>query len=75
MNNYIIPLFANEKNIENEKFLNIKEASVWTTNYTGKKVPSSNISYLIQYGRIRKHKKNQKDKSAYVAIIFHLKEK
>lgn len=34
--------------------LTIKEASLWATNYTGKKVTTSNISYLIQYGRIKK---------------------
>lgn len=34
--------------------LNIKEASLWATEYLGKNVTSSNISYLIQYGRIRK---------------------
>lgn len=42
-----------EKNMINS-FFTIKEASLWATNYTGKKVTSSNISYLIQYGRIKK---------------------
>ncbi|MDR2025943.1 MAG: site-specific DNA-methyltransferase [Prevotellaceae bacterium] len=37
-----------------EKLLNIKEASEWATQYLGKNVTSSNISYLIQYGRIKK---------------------
>ena len=32
----------------------IKEASVWATDYLGKTVTPSNISYLIQYGRIAK---------------------
>ena len=32
----------------------IKEASEWATQYTKKTVTTSNISYLIQYGRIRK---------------------
>lgn len=32
----------------------IKEASDWATKHTGKSVTTSNISYLIQYGRIRK---------------------
>jgi DNA modification methylase len=41
-----------------KKFLNIKEASIWATNYTGKKVTTSNIAYLIQYGRIQKHEIN-----------------
>ena len=36
------------------ELLTINEASDWATNYTGKKVTNSNISYLIQYGRIKK---------------------
>ncbi len=32
----------------------IKEASLWATDYLGKTVTPSNISYLIQYGRIAK---------------------
>jgi DNA modification methylase len=34
--------------------LTVKEASVWATNHIGKNVTTSNISYLIQYGRIKK---------------------
>jgi len=34
--------------------LSIKQASVWATQHTGKTVTPSNISYLIQYGRIKK---------------------
>ena len=34
--------------------LSIAEASIWATEHLGKKVTSSNISYLIQYGRISK---------------------
>ncbi|MDI6751245.1 MAG: DNA methyltransferase [bacterium] len=37
-----------------QDLLNIKEASVWATEYLQKTVTTSNISYLIQYGRIRK---------------------
>lgn len=44
-------LFDTEKNVE---LLTIKKASEWATLYTGKKVTPSNISYLIQYGRIKK---------------------
>jgi DNA modification methylase len=36
------------------KLLTIKEAGEWASNFTGKNVTPSNISYLIQYGRIRK---------------------
>ncbi len=39
----------------NEKdLLTIKEASEWATEHLGKTVTTSNISYLIQYGRIKK---------------------
>ncbi|MDY0151702.1 MAG: DNA methyltransferase [Candidatus Cloacimonas sp.] len=36
------------------ELLSIKEASQWASEYLGKSVSSSNISYLVQYGRIRK---------------------
>ncbi|MGL4956973.1 MAG: DNA methyltransferase [Bacteroidales bacterium] len=38
--------------------MTIKEASEWATNHTRKTVTTSNISYLIQYGRIKKIGKN-----------------
>jgi len=40
--------------IERDNLLTIKEASEWATKHLGKTVTTSNISYLIQYGRIRK---------------------
>ena len=43
---------------EREKFLTIKEASVWATNHIGKDVTPSNIAYLINYGRILKAGEN-----------------
>ncbi|MBQ3379619.1 MAG: site-specific DNA-methyltransferase [Clostridia bacterium] len=39
-------------------FLTIHEASAFATEFTSKKVTESNISYLIQYGRIDKIEKN-----------------
>ncbi|MBP7731032.1 MAG: site-specific DNA-methyltransferase [Bacteroidales bacterium] len=36
------------------ELLSIKEASKWATGYLGKNVTTSNILYLIQYGRIKK---------------------
>lgn len=36
------------------ELLSIKEASQWATEYLEKNVTTSNISYLIQYGRIKK---------------------
>lgn len=35
-------------------FLSIKEASEWASDYLKKEVTTSNISYLIQYGRIKR---------------------
>ncbi|KAF0129149.1 MAG: DNA methylase N-4/N-6 domain protein [Bacteroidetes bacterium] len=37
-----------------EELLSIKEASQWASEYLDKNVTTSNISYLIQYGRIKK---------------------
>ena len=35
------------------ELLTIKEASKWASEYLGKNVSPSNISYLIQYGRVK----------------------
>ncbi|MDR1460000.1 MAG: site-specific DNA-methyltransferase [Bacteroidales bacterium] len=40
------------------ELLSIKEASEWASRYIGKNVTPSNISYLIQYGRIKKTSDN-----------------
>jgi hypothetical protein len=42
----------------NKHLLTVKEASVWATKHLGKNVTTSNITYLIQYGRIQKFDKN-----------------
>ena len=39
-------------------FLTLKEASEWASEHLKKKVSTSNISYLINYGRIRKYGEN-----------------
>ncbi len=39
---------------ENKQLLTIKEASQWASELLDKDVTPSNISYLIQYGRVRK---------------------
>ena len=44
------------------ELLSIKEASLWATEYLDKNVTTSNISYLIQYGRIRKIGAGMSDK-------------
>ncbi len=40
---------------ESQDLMSIKEASGWASEHLGKHVTTSNISYLIQYGRIRKY--------------------
>lgn len=39
--------------------MNIKQASIWASQFLNKNVTNSNISYLIQYGRITKRGGNQ----------------
>ncbi len=41
-----------------KEYLTIKEASQWASNYLKKDVTTSNISYLIQYGKINKYGEN-----------------
>lgn len=38
-----------------KKLIDLKEASEWASQYLNRKVTISNISYLLQYGRIRKY--------------------
>ncbi len=40
------------------KFMNPKEASKWASGYLNKNVTVSNISYLLQYGRIKNYGNN-----------------
>src|SRR3989344_9453864 len=39
----------------NSVFLNLNDASVWASEYLGRAVIPSNISYLIQYAKINKY--------------------
>jgi len=41
--------------MEEMKLLSLMEASKWATEYLGRPVTASNISYLIQYAKIRKY--------------------
>lgn len=38
-----------------KQLLTIKEASYWATNFLERNISESNISYLLQYGKIKKH--------------------
>lgn len=40
---------------EDENLTNLKEASIWASQYLNRKVTISNISYLLQYGKINKY--------------------
>jgi DNA modification methylase len=44
----------NKKDNDVQELLTIKEASEWASKYLKKEITKSNISYLIQYGRISK---------------------
>jgi len=44
---------SNMRTAQNDLF-SIKEASLWASEFLGKNVTTSNIAYLIQYGRINK---------------------
>ncbi len=41
-----------------QNFLNIKDASLWASDYLNKAISESNISYLIQYGKVKKYGNN-----------------
>ncbi len=41
--------------MENKKFVTLREASIWASKYLDRKVTISNISYLVQYGRLKKY--------------------
>ena len=39
--------------------LDLNEAAAWASGFTNKNVTPTNIGYLIQYGRIKKHNRNR----------------
>lgn len=49
-----LTLFGEDK----KKFINLKEAANWASQYLNRKVTISNISYLLQYGRVKKYGSN-----------------
>jgi len=40
---------------DEKDLIDLKEASHWASEYLDRKITVSNISYLLQYGRIKKH--------------------
>ncbi|UJS16086.1 MAG: site-specific DNA-methyltransferase [Candidatus Jettenia sp.] len=49
-----LTLFGEEK----KKFINLREAANWASQYLNRNITISNISYLLQYGRIKKYGSN-----------------
>lgn len=49
---------ALSKKTDIHEFMTIKEASVWASEHLKKEVTTSNISYLVSYGKIRKVDEN-----------------
>jgi len=43
---------------DEKNLINLKEASIWASQYLNRDVTVSNISYLLQYGRIKKYVNN-----------------
>ncbi|KJR43473.1 DNA methylase N-4/N-6 domain-containing protein [Candidatus Magnetoovum chiemensis] len=43
---------------EDTELISLKQASLWASQYLNRNVTASNISYLLQYGRIRKYGEN-----------------
>jgi len=41
-----------------QKLLTIKEACVWASSFLDRNINESNIAYLIQYGKVKKHGEN-----------------
>lgn len=58
---------------ENSDLLSIKEAAEWATQHLGKNVTTSNISYLIQYGRIKKLGENGNTQISKKELIAYYK--
>ena len=58
-------------NLNMRKLLTVKQAGLWASKYLNKNITTSNISYLIQYGKIKKYSKynnifvDQDDLKAY----------
>ncbi len=43
---------------EANNLITIKEASLFATEFTGRNVTTSNIMYLVQYGKVKKYGEN-----------------
>lgn len=50
-----LELFTENQEQRKDLLVNLKEASKWASEYLNRNVTNSNISYLIQYGKINKY--------------------
>jgi len=41
--------------LQTKNLLTIKEASQWASDFLKRDISESNISYLLQYGKVKKH--------------------
>ena len=63
-----------------QNLMTIKNASIWASKHIGKNVTPSNISYLIQYGKISKNRNNgtvfinKQDLEKYYNLYYGTKE-
>jgi len=62
---------------QGKKLMSLQEASKWASQYLDRKVTVSNISYLLQYGRIKKYGNNGNPlididelKNYYIAVFI-----
>ena len=44
-----------QMDLQPQNLVTLKEASLWAENILGREVAESNISYLVQYGKVEKH--------------------
>jgi hypothetical protein len=52
--------YLTKKEIKNKRLLTIKESAKWASEFLNREITESNIAYLINYGRIKKYKINEK---------------
>jgi hypothetical protein len=50
-----VAVLYNKDMQQTKQLLTIREASSWATNFLKRNISESNISYLVQYGKVRKH--------------------
>ncbi|WP_436414600.1 DNA methyltransferase [Petrimonas sp.] len=56
-------------NLTTTELFNLKEAADWASNYLGRNVTVSNISYLVQYGKVRKLVENGNTQIAKLELL------